>query len=120
VSDYRKLIVWQHAHGLVLTVYQATTAFPEEEMYGLTTQTRRAANSVPANIAEGTGRGTQAELARFCRIACGSLNELEYHLLLARHLGYLCGESHKALEEKIVALRRLLTKFIQSLQMKSK
>lgn len=115
MADYRKLLVWQQAHGLVLSVYHTTLLFPKAEMYGLVAQVRRAAASVPANIAEGTGRGTQRELARFCRIARGSLNELEYHLLLARDLGYLTTDTHAPLASRLVVLRRMLTKFIQSL-----
>jgi len=115
MSDYRRLLVWQQAHALTLEVYQATASFPKEELYGLASQLRRAAVSVAANIAEGTGRGTRPELARFCRIACGSLNELEYHLLLSRDLRYFDEKPHRVLAGRIVGLRRMLTRFIQSL-----
>ncbi|MEX2582141.1 MAG: four helix bundle protein [Gemmatimonadota bacterium] len=115
MGDYRKLLVWQRAHALVLAVYQVTTALPKDEMYGLTSQTRRAAVSVAANIAEGSGRGTQPELARFCRIAHGSLNELEYHLLLTRDLSYVADDTFQELARTISGLRRMLTKFVKSL-----
>ncbi|MEX2569774.1 MAG: four helix bundle protein, partial [Gemmatimonadota bacterium] len=78
-------------------------------------QIRRSASSIPASIAEGTGPGTEPELARFCRIATGSLNELEYHLLLCRHLSYLPADAYEPLSLRLSALRRMLTKFIQSL-----
>jgi four helix bundle protein len=84
-------------------------------LYGLTSQLRRAAASIPANIAEGTGRGSQAELARFCRISLGSINEVEYHLLLSRDLGYLGETDHKALAGDVSELRRMLASFVKSL-----
>jgi four helix bundle protein len=85
VQDFRKLKVWRMSHDFTLAVYEATAAFPKEELYGLTSQVRRAAASVPANIAEACGRGGNAEFARFIRIAMGSASELEYHLLLAHN-----------------------------------
>jgi four helix bundle protein len=115
MADYRKLLVWQQAHALALSVYEVTLQFPKEEVYGLTSQLRRAAVSVAANIAEGTGRGSTPELARFCRIASGSLNELEYHLLLSSHLRYLPERTYGPLERRVRELRRMLTKFVQSL-----
>ncbi|MCC6791593.1 MAG: four helix bundle protein, partial [Thermomicrobiales bacterium] len=86
--NFRELKVWEKAHRLTLATYQSTAIFPREETFGLTSQIRRAASSVPANIAEGCGRGG-GDLVRFCRIAAGSASELQYHLLLARDLGYL-------------------------------
>lgn len=87
MGDYRKVAVWVRAHRLTLDVYRATRQLPKEELYGLTSQLRRAASSVPANIAEGCGRNSDAELGRFLVIALGSATELDYHLLLARDLG---------------------------------
>ena len=95
MADYRNLLVWQRAHTLALCVYDVTARFPRHEAYGLTAQARQAAVSVPANLAEGSGRGSQAELVRYSRIANGSLNELEYHLLLAKDLNYLDAESQR-------------------------
>ena len=86
MKDFRQLKVWQKAHQLTLDVYRLTASFPSDEIYGLTTQMRRAGSSIPANLAEGCGRNGDAELSRFCHIAMGSASELEYHLLLARHL----------------------------------
>jgi four helix bundle protein len=97
LKDFRKQKVWQKGHHLTLDVYQVTKAFPKEEMYGLTTQIRRACASIPANIAEGCGREGDAELARFFQIAMGSASELEYHLLLARDLGFLGDSDYQRL-----------------------
>jgi four helix bundle protein len=89
MKNFRELKVWGKSHQLTLAVYKATTTFPREEEYGLTSQLRRACASVPANIAEGCGRGSEADFARFLQIAMGSASELEYHLLLARDLNLL-------------------------------
>src|SRR4051812_12207735 len=97
MGNFKKLKVWQRAHALVLDVYRCTVSFPDHERYGLTTQLRRAAASVAANIAEGCGRRTDNELARYVRISLGSATELEYHLLLARDIGLLPRELYDAL-----------------------
>lgn len=88
MRDFRQLKVWAKAHSLTLAVYRATAAFPREEQYGLTSQLRRAAASIPTNLAEGCGRYGDAELARFVGIAAGSASEVEYLLMLARDLKY--------------------------------
>ena len=89
VKDFHELKVWQKAHELTLAVYRVTTPFPREELYGLTSQLRRASASIAANLAEGCGRSGDAEFARYCSIAMGSASEVEYHLLLARDLKLL-------------------------------
>ena len=89
MQDFKKLKVWQKAHLLAVETYQATTAFPQDELYGLTSQIRRAGVSIPANIAEGCGREGSAEFNRFLQIAMGSIAELEYHFLLASELKFL-------------------------------
>ena len=86
--SFRDLVVWQKAHELVLAVYRLTESFPDREKFGLSHQMRRAAVSIPANIAEGFGKRSQAEKARFLNIAEGSLEECRYYLILARDLGY--------------------------------
>ncbi len=83
MRNFRELQVWQKAHSLALSVYQVTATFPAHELYGLSSQMRRCCVSIPANIAEGCGRGSHAELAHFLQIARGSASELEYQLLLA-------------------------------------
>lgn len=87
IESYRDLVVWQQAMDLVVSIYETTKAWPKEELYGLTPQLRRAATSVPANIAEGYGRESRASYQQFLRIAQGSLKELETHLLIARRVG---------------------------------
>lgn len=95
MRDFRKLKVWEKAHELALETYRITAKFPREELYGVTSQLRRACISIPANIAEGCGREGEAELRRFLRIGLGSANELEYHLLLAKDLRFLSPEDHE-------------------------
>ena len=100
MEDFRDLKVWTKAHDLTLNVYRSTRAFPKEEMYGLTSQIRRASASIGANIAEGCGRRSDPEMKRFVQIARGSASELEYHLLLAKDLQLLTVEEFKDLERK--------------------
>lgn len=116
MRDFRELKVWERSHGLTLAAYEATAAFPREELYGLTSQIRRSASSVPANIAEGCGRDGDAELSRFLRIAAGSASELEYHLLLARDLGLIESLEHKRLTKETTEVKRMLTVFVQKLK----
>lgn len=115
MKDFRQLKVWQKAHQLTLAIYQLTASFPREEIYGLTAQMRRAAASIPANLAEGCGRNSDAELARFSSIAAGSASELEYHLLLARDLNLIQLNDYPLLAEQIVEIKRMLTVFVQKL-----
>ena len=89
MEDFKKLKVWSKAHELTLWIYQRTRSFPKDEMYGLTSQIRRASASIGANIAEGCGRRSDAEMRRFIQIARGSASELEYHLLLANDLHFV-------------------------------
>ena len=93
IRNYRDLKVWQRAMDLVSGIYEITKAFPREEMYGLTSQIRRAAVSVPSNIAEGQGRRSDREFSRFLSIAHGSLREMETQVLIAQRLGYLQDEN---------------------------
>jgi four helix bundle protein len=116
MEDFKDLRVWGKAHELTLAVYQKTRAFPKEEMYGLTSQLRRASASVGANIAEGCGRRSDAEMKRFVQIARGSANEVEYHLLLARDLNFLTTDEHKDLEAKVLEIQRMLASLVQSLK----
>jgi len=95
MEDFKDLKVWVKAHQLTLRIYQTTRKFPRDEIYGLTSQTRRASASIGANIAEGCGRRSDPEMKRFVQIARGSASELEYHLLLARDLQFLTVEDLK-------------------------
>jgi four helix bundle protein len=116
VGDYRKLKVWERAHRLTLDVYHATRLFPRDETYGLTSQLRRGASSIPANIAEGCGRNGDAELARFLEIAMGSARERDYHLLLARDLGLLDPSTDEHLAGEAQGVARMLATFIDKLR----
>jgi four helix bundle protein len=89
MAPYERFAAWQHSHRLVLSVYQATQKWPRHEMFGLVSQARRAAVSVPSNLAEGSAKRGSREFSRYLDIANGSLSELEYLLRLARDLGYL-------------------------------
>src|SRR5712692_1476821 len=109
MQDYRQLKVWQKSHSLVLRIYSATATFPEPERYGLTSQMRRSAASIPANIAEGCGRGGNAELRQFLRVAGGSASELEYHLLLAHDLRLLGEDDYRNLDSQVTEVKRMLT-----------
>jgi four helix bundle protein len=104
---------------VTLAVYKVTGTFPKDELYGLTSQIRRACASIPANIAEGCGRNSDAELARFLQIAMGSASELDYHLLLARDLGFLSGAVYEQLVSELQEVRRMLNVFIQKLRANS-
>ena len=114
--DFKSLQVWQKSHALVTRVYQVTAGFPRSEVYGLTSQIRRSATSIPSNIAEGCGRGGQAELARFFQIAMGSASELEYQLLLARGLDYLTDENHDELSNQVIEIKKMLTAYARRLR----
>ncbi len=98
---YRDLVAWQRSHALTLAIYKQTQRFPAEERFGLTNQVRRASYSVPANIAEGSGRETNKDYLRFLVIALSSLKETEYILLLARDVGYLAEDHYNELTETV-------------------
>jgi len=115
MKDFRKLLVWEKAHKLTLDIYEVTSSFPREEIYGLTSQMRRASVSIPANIAEGCGRDSEGELLRFMRIAMGSSSELEYEFLLAQDLGYLSDDEYNKIQGDLVEVRKMLNAFIQRL-----
>jgi four helix bundle protein len=116
LRDFKKLKVWERSHRLTLAAYKATATFPREELYGLTSQIRRSCAAIPANIAEGCGRGSNVELARFLQIALGSASELEYHLLLARDLSLLNEADHELLAKEVREIKRMLTSFVKSLR----
>ena len=116
MQDFKKLTVWEKGHRLTLAVYKATAGFPKAELYGLTSQIRRACASIPANIAEGCGRTGKAELGRFLQVAMGSASELEYHLLLARDLTMLSESEYRSLEGQVVEVKRMLSAFIGRLR----
>ncbi len=112
MRDFRQIKVWAKAHVLVLEIYKATAGFPREEIYGLTSQLRRSAASIPANIAEGFGRGGNAELARFLQIGMDSACEVEYHILLAKDLNLLPINIYEALNEHVIEVKRMLASLL--------
>ena len=114
--DFRKLRIWQEGYALTLQVYQLTRSFPRDELFGLTSQMRRAANSVPHNIAEGCGRNSKPELLRFIVIAMSSVSELESEVLVAQGLGFLEPAQAEVLLENISRLRRMLTAYHQKVK----
>jgi four helix bundle protein len=112
MQDFRKLKMWEKAHQLTLAVYRVTVKFPKDETYGLISQIRRAAASIPTNMAEGCGRDTEPEFNRFMQIAMGSACETEYQLLLAKDLGYLGNDEYLILNEQINEIKRMLSTLI--------
>lgn len=114
--DFRSLKVWQKSHQLTLAIYNVTRTFPPEETYGMTSQMRRAATSIGANIAEGCGRDGRADVARFLDMAMGSASELEYHLLLARDLGLVMGPAYDRLAREVTQIERMLTSLTQKIR----
>ena len=111
MRPFQTLKVWQKAHQLTLHVYCATRFFPKDEQYGLSSQLRRAAASIPANIAEGCGRASARDLVRFTAIAAGSASELQYHLLLAHELDLLETATYQSLQADVSELMRMLNGF---------
>lgn len=115
MKDFRKFSVWGKAYGLALGIYKATSAFPVEERFGLTSQLRRAGVSIAANIAEGCGRAGDPELRRFFQIAMGSASEVECHLLLARDLCFLPQHEYEGLSEHVIEVKQMLSSLIVSI-----
>lgn len=113
--NYQDLIAWQKAMDLVDLVYQMTKTFPREEMFGLTNQVRRAAVSVPSNIAEGQGRQTKPEFARFLWISHASVREVETQMMIARRQGYLAAEQEQQALDLAAETGRLIRGLINSL-----
>ena len=116
MQDFRKLLVWEKAHQLNLQIANAVDRFPRNELFCLTIQMRRSAGSVPTNIAEGCGRGSNADLARFLTIAMGSASELEYQLIFARDRKYLTPEAHNELESLVLEVKRMLASLIAKIR----
>ena len=115
LKSYQELIVWQKAMDLVVNVYQITKGFPREETYGLTNQIRRAAVSIPSNIAEGQGRNTAKEFQRFLAVAYGSLQETETQLMLSRRLGYIDEAQETVILAHCAEVARLINGLANSL-----
>lgn len=115
MGEFQSLLVWKRAHLLTIDIYRATASFPDGERFGLTSQSRRSAASIPTNIAEGCGRNSDGELRRSCFIALGSANELHYQLILSRDLGFLPEGEFTSLARRVGELRRMLTALTRKL-----
>lgn len=111
MHNYHDLKIWQEGIKLVKSVYSLTAKFPKEEMYGLTSQLRRATISIPSNIAEGTGRTSDKEFQRFLDYAIGSLFELETQIILANDLNFITLEDYETIHQDIKSLIRMIVKF---------
>ena len=116
MQDYHRLTMWQRSHQLAINIYKITKQFPPEELYGQTNQIRRAVASIPANIAEGCGRNSRAELAQFLNIAAGSASEVEYEILLAKDTGYLSTDQYEFLAKEISEIRSMIKKYMSQLR----
>jgi four helix bundle protein len=116
MRDFRQLRVWENSHALVLRIYQITKKFPKEELYSLTSQIRRSSSSIPTNIAEGCGRGSNKEYAQFLQIAVGSSYELEYQILLAKDLNYIDGTIFDEFNAELQSLQRQLAALLQKVR----
>jgi four helix bundle protein len=118
LRSFKDLLVWQKSYHLCLDIYKILKGLPTEEKFGLTSQMRRAAISIPSNITEGYGRKTTQEYIYSCYIAYGSLCELETQLLLAKDLGYLTGKNFNNIEGNMREVERMLKALIKSLEQK--
>jgi four helix bundle protein len=116
MRDFLQLEVWKKAHHLTLQVYRVTRDFPQCELYGITSQMRRASASVGSNIAEGAGKHSNAEFLRYLQIACGSASELQNHLILAKDLGFLNEALHRKMDRDVQEVKQMLTRFAQYLK----
>jgi len=116
MKDFRKFDVWQKAHALTLLIYQVTRNFPREELYGLTSQIRRACASIPTNLAEGCGHSSDRELARYAEIAMGSSSEVEYLLTLVYDLRLVSPADFENASNKIIEIKKMLAALIKTLR----
>jgi four helix bundle protein len=119
MRNFRDLKVWTKAHQLTLTIYRVTVGFPKEELYGLRSQMRRASVSIESNLAEGCGRRSNNEFARFIRIAMGSATEIECQLMIARDLGYLASETHVPVQAAVDEVKRMLNALLDRVELET-
>ncbi len=115
MRDFKKYDIWQLSHLLTLEIYKITTVFPKEEVYGLTSQIRRATSSIPTNISEGCGRNSDKEFNQFLNIALGSANETEYLIILSKDLNYISEEQFSDLDFKINTIKSKIYKLKEKL-----
>ncbi len=115
MRDFHKYQVWQRGHQFALDIYKLTKLFPKEELFGMTSQLRRASTSIPINIAEGCGRRSDAEFAHFLNIAAGSTSEVEEELLLSFDLEFMSKESYQKLDKEVKEIKAMLGALIETL-----
>lgn len=116
MRDFTQLEFWSRSHQLTLSIYKITTNFPKEEQFGLSSQMRRSAASIPANIAEGCGRSSPLDTKRFFTFASGSISELQYQLLLSKDLVYINNQQFKELSEELTSIRKMIYRYSQKLE----
>ena len=116
MANFKELLVWQKSINFVTEVYELTNLFPKDEMYGLTSQIRRASISIPSNIAEGNSRRSLADYLQFLKIARGSCAEVETQLIIAKNLHFLNEEKYSELNENIIEISKMLNALINSLK----
>ncbi len=119
MKDFRNLKVWEKSHLLTLDMYKVTIGFPKEEQYGLSAQIRRSCSSIPMNISEGCGRGSNAEFGRFLQIAMGSACELEYQILLSHDLGFIKDPEYQAINGQVIQVKQMLASLISKVKSES-
>lgn len=112
MRDFHQLSVWQKSHQFTLDVYTLSRAYPKEELFGLTSQIRRSSSSIATNIAEGCGRGSDADFGRFLQMAMGSASESEYQILLSFDLNYIDENQYKQMNAKVTEIKRMLSSLI--------
>lgn len=115
MRNFKKYDIWQLSHKLTLDIYDITSAFPKEELYGLTSQIRRACSSIPTNISEGCGRNSEKEFNQFLNIALGSANETEYLIILSKDLNYISSEKFNELENQVNIIKSKIYKLKEKL-----
>ena len=115
MRDFRDLIIWQKSHSLTLKIYTMTKTFPKEELFGLVSQMRRAASSVPTNIAEGCGRNTNPDFKRFLIISAGSASELEYQFILSKDLELISESKFQEMEQDIIEIKKMIFAFLKNI-----
>ena len=116
MRDFHELLIWQKSHQLTLDIYRLTQTFPKEELFGLTSQIRRAVSSIPTNIAEGSGRSSKKDFAHFLQIAIGSASEVEYELHLAYDLHYIKNGEYEKYTLDVVTIRKMIIKYQSELK----
>jgi four helix bundle protein len=117
-KPHKKLEAWKQSMDLVVEIYKVTNDFPHQEIYGLTNQVRRAAVSIPSNIAEGAARQTKKEFTNFLHVAQGSLSELDTQIEIANRLGFIDGKCRQSLDEKMEPIDKMITGLIRHLSKK--